>query len=85
MQFRRARRLSSDGTMYQGANFVSVASSTASRAREYSYHLLREHRSVGLSFHWRSGSLMRASKRRFCSASLTSVQNLTSRIPSVTR
>jgi hypothetical protein len=28
---------------------------------------------------------MRASKRRFCSASLTSVQNLTSRIPSVTR
>ena len=52
--------------------------------REYSNHLLREHRSVGLSFHWRSGSAMRASKRRFCSASLTSSQNLTSRMPSST-
>ncbi len=70
--------------MYQGANFVSVASSIMSRAREYSNHLLREHRSVGLSFHWRSGSVMRASKRRFCSLSLTSSQNLISRMPSST-
>jgi hypothetical protein len=55
-----------------------------SRAREYSYHLLREHKSVGLSFHWRSGSLMRASKRRFCSSSLTSSQYLMSMMPSST-
>jgi hypothetical protein len=70
--------------MYQGAYSFSVASSMVSRAREYSNHRLREHRSVGLSFHCRSGSLMRASKRRFCSASLTSSQNLTSKMPSST-
>src|SRR5262245_55764099 len=81
MQLRRARRLSSEGTMYQGAYSVSVAASMMSRAREYSNHLLREHRSVGLSFHCRSGSLMRASKRRLCSASLTSSQNLASTMP----
>jgi hypothetical protein len=37
VQFRRARFLSSDGTMYQGASSVSVAFSVMSRAREYSY------------------------------------------------
>jgi hypothetical protein len=51
MQLRRARRLSFERTMYQGAKFVLVAANIASRAREYSNHLLREHRSVGLSFH----------------------------------
>src|SRR5271169_5617488 len=84
MQLRRARRLSFERTMYQGAYFVLVASNIVSRAREYSYHLLREHRSVGLSFHWRIGSLMRASKRRFCCSSLTSSQYLISRMPSST-
>jgi hypothetical protein len=34
--------------MYQGAHFVSVASSIMSRAREYSNHRLREHRSSRL-------------------------------------
>jgi len=34
--------------MYRGAYSVSVASSMVSRAREYSNHLLREPRSVGL-------------------------------------
>ena len=62
--------------MYQGACLVSVALSIRSRAREYSYHLLRDGRSIGLSFHWRSGSVMRASKRRFCSLLLTSSQIL---------
>ena len=38
MQLSRARLLSSEGTMYQGACFVSVASSIMSRAREYSNH-----------------------------------------------
>ena len=33
---------------------------------------------MGLSFHWRKGSSMRASKRRFCSLSLTSSQILMS-------
>ena len=70
MQLRRARFLSSERRMYHGAYLVSVALSIRSRAREYSNHLLREGRSIGLSFHWRSGSSMRASKRRFCSLSL---------------
>ncbi len=70
--------------MIQGAKSVSVALSMMSRAREYSYHLPREERSIGLSFHWRSGSLMRASKRRSCSSSLTSSQNFTRKMPSST-
>ena len=84
MQLSRARFLSSDGTMIQGAKSVSVALSMMSRAREYSYHLLRDARSIGLSFHWRSGSLMRALKRRSCSSSLTSSQNFTRMMPSST-
>jgi multidrug efflux pump len=39
---------------------------------------------MGLSFHWRSGSSMWASKRRFCSSSLTSSQYLISEMPSST-
>ncbi len=34
MQLRRARRLSSERTMYHGASLVSVVSSIMSRARE---------------------------------------------------
>ena len=56
MQLRRARFLSSERRMYQGACLVSVALNIMSRAREYSNHLVREGRSIGLSFHWRSGS-----------------------------
>ena len=81
MQLRRARRLSSERTMCHGANLVSVAANIASRAREYSNHRLREHRSVGLSFHCRSGSSMRARNRRFCSSSPTSSQYLISVMP----
>ena len=75
---RRARFLSSDRTMYHGAMRVSVAFSMASRAREYSYHLARDGRSMALSFHWRSGSSMRALNRRSCSLLPTSSQNLIS-------
>ena len=78
MQLSRARFLSSERTMYQGACLVSVASSIASRAREYSYHCSREGRSIGLSFHCRSGSSIRAWNRLSCSSSLTSSQNLIS-------
>src|SRR6516225_9534708 len=81
MQLSRARRLSSERTMYQGANLVLVAANIMSRAREYSNHLLREHKSVGLSFHWRSGSSIRAKNRRLCSASPTSSQYLISCTP----
>src|SRR6267142_4080099 len=84
MQFKRARFLSSERRICHGAHFVSVASSIASRAREYSNHLLREGRSIGLSFHWRNGSSIRASKRRFCSLSLASSQILISLIPPLT-
>src|SRR4026207_2210846 len=85
MQLRRARFLSSERTICHGAHLVSVAFNIMSRAREYSNHLLREGRSIGLSFHWRRGSVRRASKRRFCSLSLTSSQNLISRVPPSTR
>ena len=71
MQLRRARFLSSDRRMCHGACFVSVALSIMSRAREYSYQRVRDGRSIGLSFHWRSGSSMRASNRRSCSLLLT--------------
>ena len=54
----------------EGAKWLSIArlavaissvppSSIASRAREYSNHLLREGRSIGLSFHRRAGSRRR--------------------------
>jgi hypothetical protein len=40
MQLRRARRSSSEGTIYQGANIVSVAANIVSRARcPFSYRL----------------------------------------------
>ena len=81
MQFRRALFLSSERSTYQGACRVSVASSIWSRAREYSYHLVRPGRSMGDSFHCRSGSVMRASKRRDCSLLPTSSQYLSSTIP----
>ena len=42
MQLRRARLLSSERRMYQGACFVSVASSIMSRAREYSNQRSRD-------------------------------------------
>ena len=57
MQLSRARFLSSERRIYHGAHLVSVALSIMSRAREYSNHLLREGRSIGLSFHWRNGSV----------------------------
>ena len=67
--------------MCHGAMRVSVALSIASRAREYSYHLARDGRSIGLSFHWRSGSSMRALNRRSCSLLPTSSQNLIRMMP----
>ena len=68
MQFRRARRLSSERRMYQGACSVSVTSSILSRAREYSYQRGHDSTSIGDSFHCRRGSSMRAVMRRSCSS-----------------
>ena len=76
MVLRRALRLSSERMIHHGAKRVSVFFSIRSRAREYSYLRRRDGRSIGLSFHWRIGSSMRASKRRFCSSLLTSIQIL---------
>jgi hypothetical protein len=56
MQLSRARRLSSERTMCQGANFVFVAFSIMSRAFEYWYHRPYDSISIGLSFHCRRGS-----------------------------
>src|SRR5262249_13789966 len=60
MQLSRARRLSSEWTMYQGACLLLVFRSIVSRAREYWYQRRYDSRSIGLNFHCRSGSLMRA-------------------------
>src|SRR6516225_4080690 len=68
MQLSRARRLSSDRTMYHGACLLSVAFSIISRAREYSSQRRYDSTSIGLSFHCRSGSLIRAENRRSCSS-----------------
>ncbi len=81
MQLSRARRLSSACTTYHGAWGMSVCSIIVSLAREYSTHLPRDSRSIGLSFHRRIGSVTRFWNRRSCSSSLTENQYLTRRIP----
>ena len=85
MVFSRAAFLLSERTMCHGATLVSVFFSIRSRAREYSYQRFRDGRSIGLSFHCRTGSLMRASNRRFCSSLLTSSQSLIRIVPPSTR
>ena len=52
-----------------------------SRAIEYSYHRRTDSRSVGLSFHWRTGSMRRIVKRVICSSRETENQSLTRMIP----
>ena len=42
MAFKRARRLSSEGTIHHGAKRVSVFLNITSRAREYRYQRLSE-------------------------------------------
>src|SRR6266851_268059 len=81
MQLSRARRLSSERTMYQGACSLSVASSIMSRAREKAYHRPYDSRSIGLNFHCRNGSLMRAENRLSCSSCPTSSQILINLMP----
>src|SRR5262245_6407040 len=66
------------------ASFVSVASSIISRAREYAYQRAYDSRSIGLNFHWRRGSSIRASNRRCCSSWPTSSQNLIRMMPPLT-
>ena len=84
MQLRRARRLSSPSTTYQGASSMSVWTNISSFAREYSTQRARDSRSSGESFQRRSGSSSRERKRRSCSSSLTENQYLISWIPSST-
>ena len=52
-----------------------------SLAREYSTHISRDLRSIGLSFQRRVGSERRRWNRRSCSASETENQYLTTMIP----
>src|ERR1700740_490967 len=84
MQLSRALFLSSERTMCHGACLLSVASSVRSRAREYSFQPRNDSRSIGLSFHCRSGSLILASNRLCCSFFPTSSQYLTRIIPAST-
>src|SRR5262245_41200829 len=84
IQLRRARFLSSERTMYQGASWVSVSSSIMSRAREYAYQRGYDSTSIGLSFRWRSRSSMRAFSRLSCSSGPTSSQNLMRMMPELT-
>ena len=53
MQLRRARRLSSPSTTYQGASAMSVWTNISSLAREYSTQRARDSRSIGESFQLR--------------------------------
>src|SRR4030095_3495518 len=81
MQLRWARFLSSEFTTYHGACLISVNLNISSFAREYSTHLLRDSRSIGLSFHRFVGFKIRSWKRRSCSSSLTENQYLIRIIP----
>ena len=56
MQLSRARRLSSASTTYQGDCLVSVWWNISSLALEYSTHVSRDSRSIGLSFQRLVGS-----------------------------
>ena len=67
MQFSRAHFLLSAFTTRQGDCLVSVWANMASLALEYSTHLDRDSRSIGLSFQLRVGSSIRLWKRRSCS------------------
>ncbi len=82
MQFSRARRLSSDRRMYHGACLLSVLASASCHALANSHTTVHmTSTSIGLSFHCRSGSWMRASNRCSCSCLPTSSQILISMIP----
>src|ERR1700733_9477765 len=81
MQFSRASFLLSALTTRHGACLMSVCENMASLALEYSTHLARDSKSIGLSFQLREGSLSRDWKRRSCSASLTENQYFTIMIP----
>src|SRR5660398_178306 len=84
----RAAFLESEPTWYHGAVGVSVWTIISSLAREYSSHLVMDSRSMGESFHWRSGSF-----RRFWRGSGTSLTPapcgdflaMVQRIPAATR
>src|SRR5512142_1538276 len=81
MQFRRAHRLSSALTTYQGACLMSVWANISSLAFEYSTQRERDCRSIGLSFQRLVGSERRAWKRSSCSLSLTENQYLIRMMP----
>src|SRR5659263_655523 len=72
----RAAFLESEPTWYHGAVGVSVWTIISSLAREYSSHLVMDSRSMGESFHWRSGSFRRFWKRSYCTLSDTENQYL---------
>jgi len=76
MQLSLARFLSSERTTSQGDSGVSVYSNILAIDLEYSFHLLRDCKSTGLSFHCFNLSISRDLKRRNCSGRLTENQNL---------
>src|ERR687893_420466 len=81
MQFRRARFLSSDSMVFQGASGVWVWANITSLAFEYSTHSSRDLMSIALSFQRLVGSAERCWKRRSCSSSLTENQYFSKMIP----
>ena len=84
MTLMRERFLSSLSTVYHGADGMSVWTNISSFAREYSSHFVMDSKSIGESFHWRSGSLRRDWKRLYCSSSETENQYFRSMMPSST-
>src|ERR1700752_1046297 len=80
--FRRACFLLLDSTTYHGLIGMSVCTIISSLAREYSSHRKIDSRSIGESFHCRTGSLRRDLNRRSCSSSETENQYLRRMMPS---
>ena len=80
----RARFLSLDLMVVQGAHSVSVRRNISSLASVYLSHLSRDSRSMGESFQRRTGSSWRIAKRVFCSSWVTENQNLVTPIPEST-
>ncbi len=64
----------SEWTWYQGAVGVSVWTIISSLAREYSSQRVIDSKSIGESFHWRSGSSRRFLNRFYCFLSDTENQ-----------
>lgn len=84
MQFKRAFFLLFPAMIHHFASGIWVRSDIASLAALYFSHRTLDSRSIGLSFHCLSGSVIRKLKRRFCSSSVMEDQYLMRIMPDFT-